>query len=283
MPVALPNPTGRSRYTLVVLILASVTLLTLDFRGFGPLQSTRDGAVDVFNPVRSAAETVFDPVADAWSSVFGDDVTAGENEELRAEVERLRGQLISNANADRLLQDVLAELDIDYVGNLDRVIAQVVSGPVGNFDDFDVEIDKGTADGLLEGMPVMSNGGLIGRVVEAGGTRSRVRLVSDPEFTVGVRLLSQGEDGDLALARGGGLGNPLIVTERIDPLTDVSVGELVVTSGIDRSRYPGGIPIGVVTDVRLDEGALEQVLTVQPAAELATLGFVSVILFEPEQ
>ncbi len=281
--MALPNPTGRSRYTLLLLILTSVTLLTLDFRGFGPLESAREGAVDVFNPVRSAAETAFDPVADVWNEVFGDDATQREVEELRAEVERLRGQLIANTNADRLLQDVLAELDIEYVGNLDRVVAQVVSGPVGNFDDFDIEIDKGVSDGVLEGMPVVSNGGLIGRVVEAGRTRSRVRLVSDPAFTVGVRLLSQGEDGDLALARGSGLGKPLIVTERIDPLTDVEVGEIVVTSGIDRSRYPGGIPIGIVTDVRLDEGALEQVLTVQPAADLATIGFVSVILFEPEE
>ncbi len=281
--MALPNPTGRSRYTLLLLILTSVTLLTLDFRGFGPLESAREGAVDVFNPVRSAAETAFDPVADVWNEVFGDDATQREVEELRAEVERLRGQLIANTNADRLLLDVLAELDIEYVGNLDRVVAQVVSGPVGNFDDFDIEIDKGVSDGVLEGMPVVSNGGLIGRVVEAGRTRSRVRLVSDPAFTVGVRLLSQGEDGDLALARGSGLGKPLIVTERIDPLTDVEVGEIVVTSGIDRSRYPGGIPIGIVTDVRLDEGALEQVLTVQPAADLATIGFVSVILFEPEE
>ncbi len=281
--MALPNPTGRSRYTLLLLILTSVTLLTLDFRDFGPLESAREGAVDVFNPVRSAAETVFDPVAGAWNRTFGDDATERENEELRAEIERLRGQLIANTNADRLLQDVLAELDIEYVGNLDRVIAQVVSGPVGNFDDFDIEIDKGVNDGVLEGMPVVSNGGLIGRVVESGRNRSRVRLVSDPAFTVGVRLLSQGEDGDLALARGSGLGKPLVVTERIDPLTDVEVGEIVVTSGIDRSRYPGGIPIGIVTDVRLDEGALEQVLTVEPAADLATIGFVSVILFEPEE
>ncbi len=281
--MALPNPTGRSRYTLVLLILTSVTLLTLDFRDFGPIESVREGAVDVLNPVRSAAETALDPVADGWNRVFGDDATQRENEELRAEVERLRGQLIANTNADRLLQDVLAELDIEYVGNLERVVAQVVSGPVGNFDDFDIEIDKGISDGVLEGMPVVSNGGLIGRVVEAARTRSRVRLVSDPAFTVGVRLLSQGEDGDLALARGSGLDKPLIVTERIDPLTDVEVGEIVVTSGIDRSRYPGGIPIGIVTDVRLDEGALEQVLTVQPAADLSTLGFVSVILFEPEE
>jgi len=264
----------------LVLVIASVTLLTLDFRNVGPFASMQESARNVLNPLRGAAETVFDPVTDAWATVFSGGGDSAEVEDLQAENARLRDELIAQDNAEDLLGSVLLQLDIPYVGNLDRVVAQVVAGSIGNFDDFHIEIDKGTADGIEVDMPVVSEGGLIGRVVETSRSRSRVLLIVDPEFQVGIRVV--GFDEELALANGNRWGNPLRVTEDVNPRVPIEVGAGVVTSGLGNSLYPANIPVGFISSAQLDEGALTQVLEIEPSGDLETLRFVTVLLFQPD-
>ena len=125
-------------------------------------------------------------------------------------------------------------------------------------------------------MPVVTSAGLAGRVVDVSPGRSRVRLISDPEFELGVRLV--GTDA-VAVARGTGRGQPLVVSEGIEASTPVHVGMLVTTSGIDRSVYPPDVPVGLVAEVAVDPG-LNQVLFVQPAASLDSLNFLTVLLYD---
>jgi rod shape-determining protein MreC len=264
----------------LVLVIASVTLLTLDFRNVGPFASLQTTARDVLNPFRSAGETVFAPVTDAWASVFSGGGDSDELDDLRAENAQLRNELIAQANAEDLLGSALLQLDIPYVGNLDRVVAQVVAGSIGNFDDFHIEIDKGSADGIGVNMPVVSEGGLIGRVEEVSRNRSRIVLIVDPEFNVGVRVV--GYDEELALARGNRWDNPLLVTEDVNPRVPIEVGAGVVTSGLGNSLYPANIPVGFISEARLDQGALTQVLEIEPSGDLETLRFVTVLLFEAD-
>ncbi len=272
---------GRSRpHILLVLVIASVTLLTLDFRNVGPFASLQTTARDVLNPFRSAGETVFSPVTGAWASVFSGGADSDELDDLRAENAQLRNELIAQANAEDLLGSALLQLDIPYVGNLDRVVAQVVAGSIGNFDDFHIEIDKGSADGIGVNMPVVSEGGLIGRVEEVSRNRSRIVLIVDPEFNVGVRVV--GYDEELALARGNRWSNPLLVTEDVNPRVPIEEGVGVVTSGLGNSLYPANIPVGFISEARLDQGALTQVLEIEPSGDLETLRFVTVLLFEAD-
>ena len=74
---------GRSRLTIALLVLSSLTLLTLDFRDAAIVQSARRGAATVFSPLRGAAETVSAPFTTAWRGVadYGD--LEDENDELR--------------------------------------------------------------------------------------------------------------------------------------------------------------------------------------------------------
>lgn len=271
---------GRARpHVLLVLVIAAVTLLTLDFRNVGPFASLQQGARDTLDPVRSAADTVFEPVTDAWRDVFAGGAGGGELEALREENAELRSQLIARDNAEEVLGSVLLELDIPYVGNIDRVVAKVVAGSIGNFDDYHIEIDKGSRHGIVENMPVISQGGLLGRVEEVGRSRSRIVLLVDPDFQVGARVV--GIDDALLLVQGNNADNPLRVDEDVNPRLSIEPGASVVTSGLSNSLYPADIPVGFVSDVRLDEGALTQVLEIEPSADLESLRFVTVLLYRP--
>jgi rod shape-determining protein MreC len=154
-----------------------------------------------------------------------------------------------------------------------------VAGPPGNFEQT-VEIDKGTEDGIKVGMPVVSAAGLVGKIVDVSDQRSIVGLISDPGFRVGVRLV---DSQDVGVARGQGTGQPLIVDTGIDSKLDVKEGEVITTSGLERTLFPPDVPVGKVLSKQTSPGELEQDLFVQPLADLDGLSYVNVMLWEPAQ
>lgn len=271
--------TARSRFTLIFLLLSSATLLTLDARDFEPLQRTEETLTDLISPLRSGADRLFEPVGDAWTGVTGYDELEAENQLLREELQKLEGQQILDSDAAIRLESLLDVLGLPYVQDIPNVVGEVVTANVGNFDRYSVQINRGSEDGIRNGMPVVTRGGLIGRIDgDPGRGHSRVTLLTDPSFEVGVLVVGT---NDVALASGSGHGGPLMVTKGLEIDTEVAVGHEVVTSGVDRSRYPPGIPIGIVTDIDFDEARLLQLLTVEPSANTDNLSFVTVLLYDP--
>ncbi len=269
---------ARSRFTLIFLLLSSATLLTLDARDFEPLQRTEETLADLISPLRSGADRLFGPVGDAWAGVTGYDELKAENQMLRQELQELEGQKILDSDAVIRLESLLDELGLPYVLDIPNVVGEVVTANVGNFDRYSVQINRGSDDGIRNGMPVVTRGGLVGRIDgDPGQGHSRVTLLTDPGFEVGV--LAVGTD-DVALASGGGRGKPLMVAKGLEIDTEVALGHEVVTSGVDRSRYPPGIPVGIVTDIDFDEARLLQLLTVEPSANADNLSFVTVLLYD---
>lgn len=266
---------GRARFTLILLILTSVTLVTLDFRGFEPLDRARSAVLDAFEPVGDFASDAFEPVGNAWDGAFNHEELQRENEALRQRVDELEGQITSGEVAKQSLQQLLEQVDIPFVGDIPTVGARVVSGAVANFDET-IEIDKGENAGIRTGMAVVTGRGLIGRVVRTAPDRAVVQLLSSGRFSVAFSVVGTNVLGD---ASGLGEGTRMRATTDVDRF--VAPGQILVTSGLERARFPQGLPIGTVTAVRRDEGALEQQLDVQMLADMSDLTFVSVVLWEP--
>ncbi len=272
--MALSRREGRSRFTLVFLLLTSVTVITLDFRddGTGLVSAVRNGAADAFSPVRSVAASVLDPVSDALAGItrYGD--LEEENAALRARIAELEGNELRDEGSERELAEALALLDLDFAGDLPRVDARVVSAPVSNFEQT-IELDRGSDDGIDVDMPVVTGAGLIGRTVAVSASRAVVQLVTDPGSSVGVRLSRSSE---VAVAEGQGPG-ALLTLRFVDAGVDVDVLELVVTSGLDDSIFPPGIPLGRVASVQAGTGQFQQLVEVRPVAEVVGQRLVSVI------
>src|SRR5688572_6507586 len=152
--MALSSRGGRSRFTLVLLILTSITVLTLDFRGSSAIQSVRNSASTLFSPVRDAASSAFSPATNAWDGLFHYGDLEKENEQLRAEIERLQGQAALDEETRRAYGELTESLQIIQWTTLPAVAAQVISGPLTNFE-HTIEIDKGSDDGIKVDMPVV--------------------------------------------------------------------------------------------------------------------------------
>ena len=281
--MAVAPRSGRSRYRLVLLILTAVTLLTLDFRGYGPLETAQSRVRDVLEPVVSAVDVVLGPVAEVWTVMFSYNDLREENDRLRSEVDTLSSADIRAAARQDALDRLLAATGVTYVDGVEQIAASVLRDSVGNFDDDIVSIDVGHRDGVAPGMAVVTAAGLVGRVETVDTALSTVTMISNPNLVIGVRLL---DTGDVGLGHGiAGEQTKFVVDTglRWPETGDLSelpgIGSSVVTAA--GSRYPANIPVGRVVSVEPAEAGLVQLVTVDLAADVDDIGYVTVVLQTP--
>ncbi|MBF8256404.1 MAG: rod shape-determining protein MreC [Anaerolineales bacterium] len=199
-----------------------------------------------------------------------------ENLRLEAEVARLERELIA-VREQAAEAEVLAGLlgyartrpESRYVAA--RVIGQDISPFIRS-----VWIDRGSDGGLQQGMPVVTERGLVGRVAEVYSTIARIQLITDPQSSVNVRLQTSRADGALQAQLNGELW-----VDAIDQSASVTPGELVLTSGLG-GAFPSDIPVGQILTVRKRDYELFQQAVLQPSADLENLLVVLVITnFQP--
>ncbi len=250
-------------------MVTAIALMTLDSRSFGPFQGARRLTLTASQPLRDGVAWAASPVVDAWNGAVHYDSLRDENDTLRARVADLEGRVDRLPDTEAELERLLEATDLDYVGDIPRVTGRVVADRRTGLERI-IEIELGTDDGIAEGMPVVSGGGLVGRVMMATADRSAVRLISDPRFSVGIVDPATGAVG---LATGGGEGQDLVVDLQEASLDLAASGDRFRTSGFDRSQYPGGIPVG-----RLEVDEEKDHRTLEPFVDLDQLTFLTVLL-----
>ena len=178
---------GRRRIV-IVLLLTSVLLLTLDLRGSAVLDRVRDVAAVSMTPVETAVDVVTSPVERAWESYTNYDELERENEALRERLARIEG---SQAAAEAAIIDAqrIRELnELPSLAGIPTAVAEVVGASANNLDQI-VEINKGSLAGVRVGQPVVNQAGLVGRVTQVFPTSAQVMLVIDRRFTIAVEIL----------------------------------------------------------------------------------------------
>jgi rod shape-determining protein MreC len=196
---------------------------------------------------------------------------------LRDELQQTKAERLEAAEAQRENQALKDQQRLTFAGDIPTVAASVVSTTTSNFD-LTVELDRGTEAGVAVNMPVVAGGGLVGRVVRVSRLRSTVVLITDPTSSVGVRLVTANQP---AVATGNGPGKPLRV-DFVDVNAQVGAGDQVVTSGLQGGRYPQGIPVGTVKNVKVTPGAIQPEIEVQPIVDLRRIEFVKVLQWAPQ-
>lgn len=260
---------------LLFLVVISVVIIALDRADAPVVSSVREGAATVLSPAEGVADWVSRPVRNAWHGVTDYDELSDENAELREQLADSESADISETDNERRLEELSGLVDLPFAGGTESVVAHVTSGPRSNFD-FAVQINKGSDDGLAEGMPVVSGGGLVGLVNQVTSSSATVELLTSSDLQVGVRVA---EDGELGTARGQGRDEPLVVDSALDPEAEIEEGTALVTSGVDRSLYPEAIPVGRVLSTQEGPGGLTLELLAEPLVDVHRLSYVSVLLW----
>lgn len=183
--MALYSP-GRRR-AILLLLLTSALLLTLDMRGSAVLDTGRSLFTTALRPLESAAQVVTRPIENAWRGVTDYRDLERRYDELSARYEQMRADhfvaraVIAQNRELRALHDLSSPDDYAWT------TAYVIGDRPTNIDHF-IQLDKGTSSQICFGMPVLSNGWLVGRIWQVDEDRAWVRLVTDSNYGVSAKV-----------------------------------------------------------------------------------------------
>ena len=138
-------------------------------------------------------------------------------------------------------------------------------------------VDYGARDGALVNQPVLTSGGLVGRIREVQPTQSQVALIGDPECGVSAVVVETRDPGIIQDARAAPDPDGLVILRTLQPSPDTLAGHRVVTSGLG-GVFPRGIPVGEVVDTRLADGGLYTEARVRLWANLNQLEEIWILL-----
>ena len=251
-------------------------VVTLLYATGGVASGVRSAANFVVAPFSWAINAVARPVGHLFAGAVNYSDVVAQNERLRYELGRAEQRAAQSWALERQLQEMTTALDVPFVGSLATVAAQVTTFSPTSFA-ATVDISKGRSDGVLAGMPVVANGGLVGSVVSTTPHGATVRLISDVNAAVGV---TYGTGHATLVISGRGVNNGLGATS-VPLATTLRPGTTLSTDGLSGGLFPPGLPVARVSRVTLTPGAATYNLSVSPTADLRHLLYVDVVLWEP--
>lgn len=257
------------RFIATLLILLALVLNLPQVVNSPPVKSLRSVSASVFYPAQislHALLTSHQNIVRFLSRTYRVDL---ENEKLREKLDRaLAEKMALNylAKENEALRESFSFINRNpYRRPL--IPAEIISRGGSNLDE-EIIVNKGTRQGVEEGMTVIAREGLVGRVVEVTPFTSKVRMIISPGNSISAVLK---EAGAVGVARGG-FGRKLKL-ENIPEETEIGTRETVVVSA-SSGEYVRGITIGEVASVKKSVNALFCDIEVEPLVDFSRLKVV---------
>jgi len=271
--------TSRNRIILIVIIIICVAVVTLYVResDTGPLHSIQNFFLDLISPISRAFEKIFRPIKDGVVNVFHLPSLSKQRADLQKEVDQLRRKKIEARELEAENQELKQLLKwSETQAQLETVGADIVGQSPDNWQRMMI-INKGSSSGIKKYMAVVTEQGLVGRVISVGSRSSVVQLITDSRSGIGVRDQSSRETGIMD-----GQNEEILRFEPMKEDAEVKVGDIMETSGLG-GTCPPGIVIGTVSNVRKRSSGLTRLVEIKPFVTFSKLDQVLVIITpEPE-
>ena len=264
---------NRSRLLLVLLLVSSLFLITLDLRGVNLASGIRSGVSTVISPVENLFTKVFSPVGNFASDVRNFGQSKKQITELNKQIDLLKANQILDEDKVSQLNQLKNVLDLAGSGGYQVVAARVINrGSTETFKET-LTIDVGSRSGITKNMTVISESGLVGVVKSVTSNSSIVLLMSDPTFKVGVRIAGTQSIGVVS-----GQGGSTYLLQLLDATGEIKEGDALVARGSagDRPFVPG-VPVGIVTNVNSNASSITQNADVESSANLEKISVVAVV------
>ncbi|WP_395387002.1 rod shape-determining protein MreC [Pediococcus parvulus] len=271
---------NRKLVIAVICVIIAVGLVTLSVttrkKSTTPvIQKVGNDAVGVVDRVVAYPMNAIRNTSQALNSIIN---TYQENERLKSKVDNLesvraRDQALKQENKQLKQQVSLKKSMTDY--NL--VTATVISRAPSSWQNI-VVINKGTASGIKKNESVVAGQGLIGRVIEASYTTSKVELISDSSGSANrFAIQVQDENGTTinGIVTSFDRSNNEIVMGQVTSKSKITKGSLVTTSGLG-GVTPKGLYVGKVVATKEDSSGLATEVYIKPAADMSSINVVSV-------
>jgi rod shape-determining protein MreC len=225
---------------------------------------------EVFSPIQSAVMWAVRGIGGTVGNYFTLVNTNKENEVLRRQVESLQIRISTNAQLSQENERLRGILALKSRLSYDMVVGEVVGRDARSVSST-LTINRGQKEGVALDMALVTPAGVVGKTIQVGPLTSRAQLITDSASSIGVMLERTQIAGILA-----GTGGQQCVLRYLPLISDVKVGDNVVTSGQD-GIFPQGLPVGRVSHM-LNESDLYKSAEVTPYQEFSSVREVVFLL-----
>ena len=260
----------------VILLAAVLIVLSYNLKQTSPAGLVTRVVLEVAAPVQNVLNASVKSVSDAWYRYLFLVGIEEENRNLKKKIDDTKAQLIlyqeGYLEAQRLRNLLALKDDNDFNFVTARVIGrgQVALSKT-------ILINKGTADGLNAGQPVMAAPGLVGRVMDASWHAAKVLPLIDENSNIDAIVQRNRTQGIIR-----GAGSRGCVLKYISKIQDVREGDIIVSSGIG-GVFPKGMMIGQVNHVDRQEAGLFLRINVTPSIDFSKLEEVLVVTSDDDE
>jgi rod shape-determining protein MreC len=265
---------------LVALLVTNLIIMAVDARDSdGKHKMLRIWTQTFASPIQSASSKASGATTGFFQQIFNFRSIAQQNEQLKERLTHVEQELNTARQATAENERLKALLNLNETVKISSVPARVIArDPSVWFNT--ITINRGSSSGIEMNMPVVTGGGIVGRVITVSPWASQVMLLTDEKAGAGA-VVGQLGSGALGSVKGrADTGVALIEMRYVSGLEKVEVGDSVMTTGQD-GIYPPGLNVGRVVDVKNGTATQAHQILIQPGAQLDHLEEVAVLLYHP--
>lgn len=266
-------------WLVVILLFGNFILMAFDARDIGSGERiirvwSQTAANFVQSPVTSLTSSVmsyFHSIADLRS-------VQSENDQLKQRVQELEVDLKGHEDLAKENERLRLLLDLKEQSKYKLVTARIIGrDPSAWFDS--AIINLGSLNGVKLNMPVVTDGGLVGRITAVGPVTAQVDLITRDKSGLGAVVGAIGESNALGVVSGTSTKN-LVEMRYVSGSIEVRPGQIVYTTGQD-GIYPAGLKVGEIVEVISGSATVPHRIFIRPSARLYAMQEVGVLLYEP--
>jgi len=268
-------------WLVILLLLANFVLMAFDARQINSGQRViRVWGQTVADFVQSPVTTLSSSASGYFSSISNLRSAQDENTLLKSRIEELEVELKGKEELTSENERLRSLLELKEGSKYKVLSARIIGRDPSIWFDSSI-INRGSLDGVKLNMPVVTKGGLVGRITAVGPLTSQIDLITRDKSGVGGVVGEISNSNALGVVVGTSKRD-LIEMRYVAGSTDVQIGQVVYTTGQD-GIYPSGLRIGEIVDIVSGSATTPHRIFIRPSAGLTSMREVGVLLYEPAE
>lgn len=265
-------------WLMIALLIVNFVLMAFDAKEITSGQRVvRTWTQTIADFVQSPVTSVTSAISNYFTSISNLRSAQTDNDVLKQRVQELEVELKQKEELAAENTRLKAFLQLKETSKYKVLTARIIGRDPSVWFDSSI-VNRGSLDGVQLNMPVVTDGGLVGRVTAVGPLTCQVDLVTRNKSGLGAVIGQVGESNALGVVSGTSKGD-LLEMRYVAGTVAVQVGQAVFTTGQD-GIYPAGLKVGEIVSVVSGSATTPHVILIQPAAKLNSMQEVGILLYE---
>ena len=264
---------------MIALLLVNFVLMAFNARditsGERVIRSSTQTAADF---VQSPVTSVTASISNYFSSIASLRSAQSENDTLKQRVQEIEVELKQKEELAAENARLKLLLDLKEQSKYKILTARIIGRDPSVWFDSSI-VNRGTLDGVALNMPVVTDGGLVGRITAVSPLTAQVDLITRDKSAVGA-VVGQISDSNALGVVSGTSKRDLLEMKYVSGSIDVQIGQTVFTTGQD-GIFPAGLKIGEIVNIVSGSATTPHQIQIRPAARLDSMQEVGILLYEP--